>query len=231
MCIFIIVFVYCFEIEFGVDVVICYILKEMWQVFFEGCGLFMFVVVDFNLVDFLKGEVFDYVLEVEFLIIVFMGMFNFYMWESLLKKNVFDYVIKDNDWVIDFIVYVVCCVFQNCNIWVLVVDGFVFEESEVVQMLQVQQFLVVYVGSVQDVMDKFVKYWDIELVMVDYVLFGFGGIEFICQIRCNFFVEDMWIIGYLMCENFFNCVVFLKVGVCDFFYWFFIQEEFQCCVV
>ncbi len=217
-----------FETELGVDVVTCHTLKEMRQALSEGRGPFMLAVVDLNLADSPKGEVLDHALEVELPTIVFTGTFNFHMRESLLKKNVLDYVIKDNDRAIDSIVHAVRRVLQNRNIRVLVADGLAPEESEAVQMLQAQQFLVVHAGSVQDAMEKLAKYRDIELVMVDHALPGSGGIELTRQIRRNFSAEDMRIIGYSTRENPLNCAAFLKAGACDFLYRPFIQEEFQC---
>lgn len=217
-----------FETELGVDVVTCQTLKDMRRALSEGRGRFMLGVIDLNLVDSPKGEVLDYSLEVDLPTIVFTGTFDFHMRESILRKNVLDYVIKDNDRAIDSIVNAVRRVLQNRNIRVLVADGSVAAESEAVQMLQAQQFLVLHAGCVQDALEKLDRHRDIELVMIDYALAGAGGIELAKQIRRNFSSEDMRIIGYSTRDNPLNCAAFLKAGASDFLYRPFIQEEFQC---
>ncbi len=217
-----------FETELAVDVVTCHTLRDMQQALSEGRGRFMLGVIDLNLADSPKGEVLDYSLEADLPTIVFTGTFDFHMRESILKKNVLDYVIKDNDRAIDSIVNSVRRVLQNRNVRVLVADGVGPEESEAVQMLQAQQFLVVHAGTAQDAMEKLAKYRDIELVLVNEALSGTGGIELTKQIRRNFSAEDMRIIGFSTRENPLTCAAFLKAGASDFLYRPFIQEEFQC---
>lgn len=216
-----------FETELAVDVVTCQTLKDMQRAISESQGRFMLGVVDLNLADSPKGEVLDYSLEVGLPTIVFTGTFDFHMRESLLQKNVLDYVIKDNSGAIDSIVNAVRRVLQNRNIRVLVADGREQEESEAVQMLLAQQFLVVHAGSAPDAMEKLGKYRDIELVLIDDALPG-GGVELVKQIRRNASAEDMRIIGFSTRQNPLTCAVFLKAGASDFLYQPFIQEEFQC---
>lgn len=217
-----------FETELGVDVVTCHTLKEMQQILSEARGRIMLGVVDLNLVDSPKGEVLDYALEVDLPTIVFTGTFDFHMRESILKKNVLDYVIKDNDRAIDSIVNAVRRVLQNRNIRVLVADCQPASRSEAVQMLEAQQFLVVHATSMQDAMVKLDRHRDIELVMIDDALAGASGIELTKQIRRSFSSEDMRIIGFSTRDNPLTCAAFLKAGASDFLYRPFIQEEFQC---
>lgn len=216
-----------FETELAVDVVTCHTLRDMQQALSEGLGRFMLGVVDLNLADSPNGEVLDYSLEVDLPTIVFTGTFDFHMRESLLKKNVLDYVIKDNNRAIDSIVNAVRRVLQNRNIRVLVADDKDPEDSEAVQMLQAQQFLVVHASSVPDAMEKLGRYRDIELVLIEEALQG-GGIELTKQVRRNASAEDMRIIGFSTRENPLTCAAFLKAGASDFLYQPFIQEEFQC---
>ncbi|HZG31198.1 MAG TPA: diguanylate cyclase [Ensifer sp.] len=217
-----------FETELGVDVVTCHTLKDMQCALAAGRGRFMLGVVDLNLADSPKGEVLDYSLAADLPTIVFTGTFDFNMRESILKKNVLDYVIKDNDRAIDSIVNAVRRVLQNRNIRVLVADGLDPANSEAVQMLQAQQFLVVHANGVQDAMDKLARYRDIELVMIDHALPDANGLELTKQIRRKFSAEDMRIIGYSTRDNPLICAAFLKAGASDFLYRPFIQEEFQC---
>jgi diguanylate cyclase (GGDEF)-like protein len=217
-----------FETELGVDVITCNTLKEMQVALAGGKGRFMLAVVDLNLADSPKGEVLDYALQAELPTIVFTATFDFHMRESILKKNVLDYVIKDNDRAIDSIVHSVRRVLQNRNVRVLVADSLAPENSEAVQMLQAQQFLVVHTNDVSDAMDKLAKHRDIELVMVDFTLPDSNGVELVKQIRRRFTAEDIRIIGYSSRENPLICAAFLKAGASDFLYRPFIQEEFQC---
>lgn len=217
-----------FETELGVSVVTCNTLREMRQALAEGRGRFMLGVVDLNLADSPKGEVLDYSLAADLPTIVFTGTFDFHMRESILRKNVLDYVIKDNRCAIDSLVNAVRRVLQNRNIRVLVADGLMAENSEAVQMLQAQQFLVVHAVSVQDAMEKLSRHRDIELILIDHALPGADGIELAKLIRRDFSTEDLRIIGFSTRENPLICAAFLKAGATDFLYRPFIQEEFQC---
>ena len=217
-----------FETELGVDVITCNTLKEMQAALSPENGRFMLAVVDLNLADSPKGEVLDYALQAELPTIVFTATFDFHMRESILKKNVLDYVIKDNDRAIDSIVHSVRRILQNRNVRVLVADSLSPESSEAVQMLQAQQFLVVHANGVQDALDKLARHRDIELVMVDFSLPDANGIDLVKQIRRRFTAEDIRIIGYSSRDNPLICAAFLKAGASDFLYRPFIQEEFQC---
>lgn len=217
-----------FETELAVDVVTCHTLKDMQRVLASGPGRFMLAVIDLNLADSPNGEVLDYSLEVDLPTIVFTGTFDFRVRESILKKNVLDYVIKDNNRALDSIVNAVRRVLHNRNIRVLVADRFEAEESEAVQMLQAQQFLVTHASTLGEAVDRLAKYRDIELVIVDDALPGGGGIELVKQIRRTASAEDLRIIGFSTRENPLLCAAFLKAGASDFLYQPFIQEEFQC---
>ncbi|MCD2173234.1 GGDEF domain-containing response regulator [Rhizobium sp. C4] len=217
-----------FETELAVDVVTCHTLHDMKRLLSSEHGRFMLAVIDLNLEDSPNGEVLDYSLDADLPTIVFTASFDFHVRECILKKNVVDYVLKDNCRAIDSIVNAVRRVLQNRNIRVLVAEGFDPAESEAVQLLQAQQFLVTHAQSLEEAVDRFDKYRDIELVIVDDALPGGGGVELIKQIRRSSSADDMRIIGFSTRDNPLTCASFLKAGASDFLYHPFVQEEFQC---
>lgn len=222
------VLVHRFETELGVDVTVCATLKEMQATLADGRGNFLLAVVDLNLADSPKGEVLEYSMLADLPTIVFTATFDFHMRESIMKKNVLDYVIKDNDRAIDSIVHAVQRILMNRNIRVLVADAQNQETSEAVQMLLAQQFLVVHAGSIPDTLEKLARYRDVELVMVSDRLQDGSGLDLVKLIQRNLAAEETRIIGFSSKDDPLMSAAFLKAGASDFLYRPFLQEEFQC---
>lgn len=217
-----------FETELGVEVATCATLKDMRKALSASRGQFMLAVVDLNLVDSPKGEVLDYSLDADLPTIVFTATFDFHVRESLMRKNVVDYVLKDNDRAIDTIVLAVQRILLNRNVRVLVVEDSPVELSGAVDMLSAQQFLVAHARSAEEALGKLGKLKDIELVMIDEEIAGGSGVDLVKTIRRNSPSEELRIIGFSGHENPLISAAFLKAGASDFLYRPFLQEEFQC---
>ena len=216
-----------FETELGLEVVSCATLREMREALSDS-RQFMLAVIDLNLADSPNGEVLEHSMQADLPTIVFTATFDFNLRASILRKNVLDYVIKDNDRAIDGIVHAVQRILMNRNIRVLVVDDKDQETSEAVQMLLAQQFLVAHAASVTDAMEKIGKYRDIELVVVGDQLQDASGIDLVKLIRRSHPAEELRIIGFSAKTDHLMSAAFLKAGASDFLHQPFLQEEFQC---
>ena len=215
--------------ELDVDVTVCSTLHEFREAVFNAPGVFTLAIVDLNLIDSPKGEVLTFALEANMPTIVFTGTFDFNTREIILKKNVIDYVIKDNDRVFDTLVASVKRILDNRNIGVLVVEqGSGEGRSEVVDLLKAQQFLVYHATTPAAAIECLTTNPGIELALIDHALDSGNGVDLVRALRRDANPEQLRIIGFSSKDNAFLSAAFLKAGANDFLYRPFLQEEFQC---
>jgi len=217
-----------FEAELGVDVTHCGSLKSMKAVAAGKDHGYTLAVVDLNLPDSPHREALDYALQVNLPTIVFTGTFDFNTRDSILEKNVLDYVIKDNDQAFDTIVNTVKRVIDNRNIRVLVVDDSRVARAILKAMLSAQQFRVEEAASGREALAKLQEFPDIELILTDYNMPDMDGYEMTRKIRRTRSGDTLKIIGLSSSSDPHLSASFLKAGASDFLYRPFVQEEFQC---
>ncbi|SOE09890.1 response regulator receiver domain-containing protein [Hoeflea halophila] len=217
-----------FETDLGVDVVTCSSLAEMRHAASDAEHGFFVAVTDLNLPDSPHCEALDYALDVELPTIVFTGKFDFNTRESILKKNVLDYVIKDTDRAFDEIVSAVKRIITNRDFRILVVDDTKTQRSILSAMLQAQKFEVVEAASGEQALEAIAANPDIRLVLTDYHMGDMDGYQLTRKLRRNYSDDVLRIIGISNSNDPELSASFLKAGASDFMYRPFVQEEFQC---
>ncbi|MBC7283700.1 response regulator [Hoeflea sp.] len=219
---------YRFETDLGVDVVTCSSLAEMRQAAAGADHGFFVAVTDLNLPDSPHCEALDYALEIDLPTIVFTGKFDFNTRKSILKKNVLDYVIKDNDRAFDEIVSAVGRIISNRDFRILVVDDTKTQRSILSSMLTAQKFEIVEAASGQEALEAIEANPDISLVLTDYHMGDMDGYQLTRKLRRNYSDDVLRIIGISNSNDPELSASFLKAGASDFLYRPFVQEEFQC---
>jgi diguanylate cyclase (GGDEF)-like protein len=222
------VLVHRFREEAGVEVVACSTFGDVREVLAKQDQHFVLAVVDLNLVDSPHGEVLEHALESGIPTVVFTSSFDFNSRAKTFHKNIADYVIKDSDRAFDLIVSSVQRILSNRNIRVLVADSPESGKSQLVEMLQTQQFLVQHVTSFEAAKKALAAFPDIELAMIDYRLEGSNGVELVRYIRREHPSDRMRIIGLATNDDPLVSASFLRAGASDFLFRPFLLEEFQC---
>jgi len=219
---------YRFETDLGVEVVTCSSLAEMRQAASDADHGFFVAVTDLNLPDSPHCEALDYALEIDLPAIVFTGKFDFNTRESILKKNVLDYVIKDTDRAFDEIVAAVQRIITNRDFRILVVDDTKTQRSILSAMLLAQKFEVVEAASGQQALEAIAADPEIKLVLTDYHMGDMDGYQLTRKLRRDYSDDMLRIIGISNSNDPELSASFLKAGASDFMYRPFVQEEFQC---
>ena len=219
---------YRFVADLGVDVVTCSSLAEMRLAAPDADHGFYLAVTDLNLPDSPNGEALDYALSVELPAIVFTGKFDFNTRASILKKNVLDYVIKDNDRAFDEVVTAVSRIISNRDFRILVVDDSKTQRSILSSMLQAQKFQIVEAASGEEALEAVKSDPAIRLVLTDYHMGDMDGYQLTRKLRRSYSDDVLRIIGISNSEDPALSASFLKAGASDFLYRPFVQEEFQC---
>ncbi|WP_340161488.1 response regulator [uncultured Hoeflea sp.] len=217
-----------FETDLGVDVVTCSSLAEMKHAASDAEHGFFVAVTDLNLPDSPHCEALDYALDIELPTIVFTGKFDFNTRESILKKNVLDYVIKDTDRAFDEIVSAVRRIISNRDFRILVVDDTKTQRSILSAMLLAQKFEIVEAASGQEALEAIAANPDIKLVLTDYHMGDMDGYQLTRKLRRDYSDDVLRIIGISNSNDPELSASFLKAGASDFMYRPFVQEEFQC---
>jgi len=217
-----------FETDLGVDVVTCSSLAEMKHAASDAEHGFFVAVTDLNLPDSPHCEALDYALDIELPTIVFTGKFDFNTRESILKKNVLDYVIKDTDRAFDEIVSAVRRIITNRDFRILVVDDTKTQRSILSAMLLAQKFEIVEAASGQEALEAIAANPDIKLVLTDYHMGDMDGYQLTRKLRRDYSDDVLRIIGISNSNDPELSASFLKAGASDFMYRPFVQEEFQC---
>ena len=217
-----------FEADLGVDVVTCGSLAEMRLAAAAADHGFYVAVTDLNLPDSPQGEALDYALSIELPTIVFTGKFDFHTRASILKKNVLDYVIKDNDRAFDEIVTAVSRIISNREFRILVVDDSKTQRSILSAMLQAQKFQIVEASSGEEALEAVKSDPGIRMVLTDYHMGDMDGYQLTRKLRRSYSDDALRIIGISNSDDPALSASFLKAGASDFLYRPFVQEEFQC---
>lgn len=204
--------------------------EDLQQVYEFNFEFIMFVILNINFLGVESGEVLNYFVDFSVLIIVFMVMFQDSICEGLLVKEVVDYIIKDSVFVIDMLVELVCWFFINQCYYVLIVDDSVIVCVLLMSCLKCYNFCVSLVENGIVVIEMLKKNLDISFVIIDYNMFDIDGFELIWCICYVCGLYQLCVIGVLFFNDCFLLVCFFKVGGNDFMMWFFIDEEFYCCV-
>ncbi|PWV99019.1 response regulator receiver domain-containing protein [Hoeflea marina] len=219
---------YRFEMDLGVDVVTCASLADMKKAAADADHGFYLAVTDLNLPDSPHCEALDYALQIDLPTIVFTGKFDFHTRESILKKNVLDYVIKDNDRAFDEIAAAVSRIISNRAFRILVVDDSKTQRSILSSMLRAQKFQIIEAASGEEALDAVRSDPEIRLVLTDYHMGDMDGYQLTRKLRRLYSDDALRIIGISNSTDPALSASFLKAGASDFLYRPFVQEEFQC---
>lgn len=128
------------EAELDVEVIFATTKKEAVEVIAQHKDDIFLSILDLTLPDAGGIEIVDTVTEFKVPIIVFTGTYSEDLRESILSRDVVDYVVKDNPSSLYYLVALVKRLFQNQNLTALIVDDSSTSRRYLCDLLKRYQF-------------------------------------------------------------------------------------------
>lgn len=173
-----------------------------------------------------NGEAVDVCIKNKIPAIVFTSTLNDDIRDTLIKKGVTDYVLKDSNNNLDYVIKIVNRLYKNKDIKVLIVDDSSVSRKFMEDILGSHNLQVFSTKNSDEALSVLDKNKDIKLILVDENMPGTRGADLVNTIRKSFTKEQMAIIGLSSYSNSLLTVEFLKRGANDFILKPFYKEEF-----
>ncbi|USD64695.1 diguanylate cyclase [Vibrio sp. SCSIO 43136] len=211
----------------GFKVVVASTYQETEQILNESTD-FMCAVLDYCLPDADNGEVIDLALAHKVRGIVLTGQFDDITREKVVAKGVLDYITKDSNASVSYLLPLLNRLDKNEGHKALVVDDSTMVRKHVKQLLEHQYIETLLARDGQEGLEILKQNPDITLVITDHDMPLKDGIALTREIRQIYDRNQLAILG-LSGNNRNNLTAkFLKSGANDFLHKPFNQEEFYC---
>ncbi|MBN2038511.1 MAG: diguanylate cyclase [Spirochaetes bacterium] len=178
------------------------------------------------LADAQSGEIVDYIVSKNIPAIVFTGEMSDEIRDNIWSKKVVDYILKDNEQSLDYIVHIVKRIYLNKSTKVMVVDDSSSFNAKISDLLKVHKYQVLQAKGGQEALGILNENPDIKLIITDYNMPNMNGFQLINEIRNKYSKEQIAIIG-MSGDNLLSAK-FIKTGANDFLSKEFFTEEFYC---
>ncbi|MBL1242888.1 MAG: diguanylate cyclase [Sulfurimonas sp.] len=211
-------------LDFKVDV--AYSLSEA-KLFLKMYQYFI-TLLDINLPDAPNGEIVDYVLSKGNRAIVLSANIDKDFRQTVLKKNIIDYVNKGGVNDINYIIQTINRLQKNQNHTVLVVDDSIVFRKQMQNLLDNMYFKVISVAHGEEALSILNTHNDINLVLTDYHMPVMDGLELTYEIRKDHNKNELAILAVSSNKDNEVNAIFLKTGANDFITKPFSKEEFSC---
>lgn len=201
-------------------------LKETIKKVEKEQDAFLAAVLDLNLPDAPNGEVVDYISSKNIPTIVLTGTLRDDTRERILEKNVMDYVVKEGFHSIEQVILGIERIYRNLHTTVLVVDDSVVSRKITCKFLETQKFTVLDAKNGEEALVKLKANPSIKLIITDYNMPIMDGFELVTQVRKEYSMDEISIIGVSSQGNPLLSAKFLKRGANDFVTKPYAEEEF-----
>ena len=188
-------------------------------------------VLDVNLPDAPNGEIIDYAIKKDNRVIILSSTVDKKFRKDMLKKNIIDYIPKQELHDINFIdslLHTIQRIQKNQNHEVLVVDDSMIFRKQMQDMLKNLYFKVTTVAHGEEALGMLKTKPNISLVLTDYNMPVMDGLELTINIRKEYSKDTLSILGLSGSEDDETSALFLKHGANDFIKKPFSKEEFSC---
>ncbi len=205
-------------------------LAEARELLDKNNNNFFAALLDYVLPDAQNGEIIDEVVARAIPSIVFTG--NVLSQKERLRlwrKNIVDYVVKDDPQSLEYITFVLTRLDKNPSIKVMVVDDSKFFRIVLSRLLKVHQYNVLEAVDGPSALSVLDKNPDVSLVITDYSMPGMDGFTLIKRIRKRFGREGIALLGMTSERDKNMGARFIKCGANDFISKKnFVTEELYC---
>ncbi|KZZ75556.1 hypothetical protein A3766_03280 [Oleiphilus sp. HI0132] len=182
-------------------------------------------ITDLNLPDASDGAAAKLMAEKSIPCIAFTGNFSPNLREMVLSLGVSDYVLKNGQQDISYVVQVINRMSANRSMEVLVVDDAPSSRDFMSALLEKQCFSVTSVGSAEKALDLLDQGYQYKIILVDLIMNGMDGFELLGALRSRFDMSQMAIIGVSGKGSSDQIAQFMKHGGNDFLLKPFQQEQ------
>lgn len=190
---------------------------------------FFAALLDYVLPDAPKGEIVDEVVGRGIPSIVFTATVTEKVRKELWKKNIVDYVIKDNTQSIEYLTFLLSRLEKNLDIKVLVADDSKFFRTILTRLLRLQNYQVLEAVNGVEALDVIEENPDIKLVITDYMMPEMDGFTLTKRLRRKYGRDGIVILGVTTDQDKMMGAQFIKSGANDFIEKkSFIAEELYC---
>jgi len=160
--------------------------------------------------------------------IAFTGNFSSKLREMVLNLGVADYVLKKGRQDIDYVVRTINRLSTNRKLQLLVVDDARSSREILKALLQQQCYEVTAVRSGPIALDLLAKGYKFRIILVDLIMDEMDGFQLLSQLRLNYDMTKMSIIGVSGKASSEQIAKFMKYGGNDFLLKPFQQEQVAC---
>ena len=203
-------------------------LAEVRELLANDPGRFFCAALDLNLPDAPNGEVVDLVRSCDIPVVVLTASVSPSIRESILARNVVDYVSKSSLGEVEQVAYIIGRLRENRAKKILVVDDSPSFRLYVASLLEKYCYQTLVAANGREALDVLEQHADVTLVITDVHMPVMGGIELIAAIRTKYRREDLAIIGLSNASVRGLSATLLKTGANDFLGKPFEVEEFYC---
>lgn len=214
--------------ELGIELVLAETMAQGLAAVEGRADEFFLALLDLTLPDAPNGEIVDAMLDRGVPVVVFTSRYDEGLRETLLAKNVIDYVPKDSPASLKYLVSMVRRIQRNRETMALVVDDSSTARQLARHWLELYRFDVREADSGQAALDALEVEPGIRLVITDYNMPGMDGFELIKRLRKRFDRDELAIIGVSAGGSAPLSAKFIKYGANDFLNKPFLREEFFC---
>ncbi|GAB6175354.1 response regulator [Desulfobaculum senezii] len=184
-------------------------------------------VVDLNLPDAPDGEAVDLTMSYGIPSIVLTATFHDDVRDSLLERNVADYVLKESMVVLDSVVDAISRLFKNQFLKAVVVDDSRAARNLVRTLLEIQNFQVLEAENGQEALAMLGEHPEVSLVVTDWEMPVMDGFQLCSEVRKTYKKDRLAIVGISGAGGSAMTAKFLKLGANDFLAKPFSAEEFS----
>jgi diguanylate cyclase (GGDEF)-like protein len=216
------------EASLGLEVDVAHSMEEATTLLRENKENYFIALLDLNLPDAPDGEIVDYVLSQNILVIVLTGNIDKKTKALFAEKPIVDYVYKGNMDDVNYIFTMIDRLRKNRHYKVMVVDDSIPSRNRTKVMLQSQQFKVLAAAHGEEALRYFEDHDDIRLVVTDYHMPVVDGMELVLNLRKTHPKHLLGIIAITSNEDESVAAKFLKHGANDFIVKPFGKEELIC---
>ena len=213
---------------FDIDVIVCRDYEDLQFAVENASFAPSLAISNINLPGAENGEALTYLIEMSVPTIVFTGSFQESTRETILAKDIVDYVIKDSVFAVDMLAESVCRFLTNQQHHVLIVDDSATARAELTTQLKRYNFRTSSAENGSAALEILKNNPDIALVITDYNMPDIDGFELTRRIRAAHGPHQLRIIGVSSSTDRLLSARFLKAGGNDFVVRPFVNKEFYC---
>ncbi|MGJ8679147.1 GGDEF domain-containing response regulator [Paraglaciecola sp.] len=189
---------------------------------------YLCAVVNYSLPDAPSGQAIDFSIESFLPTIVITDSLDDETRIIILKKNIVDYIPKENAQVYQYLTRLLARLDKNKKIGVLVVDDSRVHRSAMTSLLRRHNFITFEAPEAESGIKVLHSNSNIKLAIIDENMPGMSGLQMISELRKTYSEEDLGIIGISADTNSGLSARFIKSGANDYLYKPYNHEEFFC---